>query len=81
MERGPVRSRTNGRIVMIQHTFPGCALVVKRPDGTEKITLLESLHPKEESTHAAAILKFEQERHPEMSFRLINVTIDIQEVQ
>jgi hypothetical protein len=65
---------------MIQHTFHGWALVVKWTDGTEKITVLESLHPKETSNHAEDMLKSEQKMFPDKSFRLINVKIDITEV-
>lgn len=64
---------------MIQETLKGWALVVKDPDGTERMITWHHA-PKEASSHAKELLEVQQERHPERSFRLIDLRVDVKEV-
>jgi hypothetical protein len=66
---------------MIQETWMGWAIVFTAPDGTEKITVWDQHSSKEESHHAEDMLKSERETSPDISFRLINIKIDITEVE
>jgi hypothetical protein len=64
---------------MIQETLRGWALVVKDPDGTERM-LVWHYQPKEASSHAKDMLESQQKHSPEKSFRLIDLRVDVKEV-